>query len=241
MATFKSIAFTAASAMPLANIPMRKLVSTAALALCLSATAAQAEMKKISASGYWEADAGTSDRGNPMCMVETHGTADDGSKMSFMIKYDTHRLNQLSYQFYKQSWNIPARQEIRVALRIDNAPGRVFTGTQVRRDMIDFEIELGALDPKTGEEEITYLANLLRSGRLLRVSFPDGNETDWGVPLEGANGSIGAMQTCIGYLAKQAGQTTQPYSDGTQSATQPNQRRQQLPETHRTTEPYTPL
>lgn len=217
---------------------MRKLLYTTALALCLGGTAVHADMKPVSHSGYWTSDAGTNDHGYPMCMVSSYGYANDGSVISIMIKYDTEHPDWMAYQLFKQSWHIPANQRVRVALKVDNAPGRVFTGTQwARSDMIDFEIQLGALDPQTGEQEITYIANLLREGRLLRISFPDGNENDWGANLTGANQALNTMTGCISYLAERAGQ-------GSQSATQPyagGGQRRQLPDTQRTTQPYTPL
>ena len=212
-------------------------------ALCLGVTTAQAEMKKISAAGYWEADAGTSDRGNPMCMVETHGTANDGSLIGMMIKYDTSAPDWFMYQFFKQDWNIPAKQSVRVALKVDNAPGRIFTGYQAgRADMVSFSIQQEAQDPQTREPQVSYLFNLLRGGQTLRISFPDGNEADWGAPLEGATAALSSMSQCIRYLAEQAQQKTQPYAPGNQSTTtQPYGTQQQLPPTQKTTQPYTPL
>ena len=230
---------------------MRTLLTSTAVALCLAATSTHAEMKRISTSGYWSADAGTNNGGYPMCMVETWGTGFDGSSMSMMIKYDTAHPDWFAYQLFKQSWNLPPGQRIRIAVKIDNAPGRIFTGVTAngRHDMIDFEIQLGATDPQTGEPETVYLGNLLRAGQMLRISFPDGNEADWGAPLNGANAALTSMSNCIGYLANAAsspsyqngGQaaTTQPYRQ--QQATQPYGNRQQLPATQKTTQPYTPL
>lgn len=210
---------------------MRKLLATSALALCLGATAGHAAgMKDIAVSGYWAAQAGINVGGYPMCEAATRGHGFDGSPMWFMIKYDSEYPGQFSYQFVKGSWNLPAHQPVRVALKVDNAPGRIFTWTQfAHNNMVDFEIQLGATDPTTGESEITYLANLLRSGKMLRISFPDGSEADWGAPLEGANVALNAMSSCIGYLANNQ-QASQPYAPGAQ--------RQQLPPTSPATQPY---
>lgn len=218
---------------------MKRLLATTAVALCLGGTVAHAEMSAISTTAYWRASGGINNDGYPMCMVQTAGTANDGSAIGFMIKYDTHYPDQFSWQLYKQDWNIPPNQRVRVALKIDNAPGRIFVATQGRRrDLIDFAIQNEANDPQTGEPQLTYLFNLLRWGKQLRISFPDGNELDWGAPLQGANQEIGAMSECIRYLARQAeSRPSQPYSQGNQSATP----RQQLPATQRTTQPYTPL
>lgn len=208
---------------------MKRLLATTALALCLGATAAQAAMQKTAGAGYWQALAGTADdSGTPMCEIETHGAA-----FTFMVKV-VH--GTLFFHLWRDGWNIPETLDVRVNMWVDRAPGWWvgMSSKNGHNDMLSGEVNPNVLRTGSNQPILYYILDMLRTGSVLRVGFPDGNTPAWELSLEGTSTVMGSFGQCI---TAEAGQ---PYGQAAGPG-QPYGNRQQLPPTQKSTQPYTPL
>jgi hypothetical protein len=108
-----------------------------------------------------------------------------------------------------------------VKFQVDNAPGRVYNA-RGSDDGLGFFLGFKDTDPTTGESAISLLFNLLMSGQILEISFPDGNERPWRASLNGSGVELGQFGTCIETVKTADAikkNPTQPFNPG--NSTQP--------------------
>lgn len=218
---------------------MKRLLATTALALCLGATATQAEMQPVAGAGYWTSLVGTSDRNVPMCEIQTHGKT-----FNFMLKY---LQGNLFINLWHDGWNIPEGVTARVNMWVDNAPGWWIdmSGTRMN-DLLSGEVNPNVLRTGSSQPILDYILDMLRTGNTLRIAFPQGNTDPWVLSLEGTRTVMASFGQCILQDASShqgqpyGGNAGQPY--GGQNTGQPyGNPPRQMPPTQKTTQPYTPL
>jgi hypothetical protein len=200
-----------------------KYLAAAGLVVSLGTTAAHADMQSYSKTGDWDSMAGINNAGHQQCATGRVGTLQlDNTVGAVMLKYDASAPNAVLLHVTKKTWDIPEGTQMQVKLQIDNV-SRLYNA-HGEGDTIEIILGANEKDPTTGEPAIVLLANLMKSGKQLYVSFLSGNETKWITPLTGANVEISNFFKCVQYVTngKPAPQASQPY--GTvrkKSATQP--------------------
>ena len=189
----------------------RWAVAAAAGLVCFTATA-QAQTQELYRSGLWSAYRGA-DEGGSFCGIATSGG--DGRRVAIQqAASETGLLLRLS----KANWVIPDNTPVAVQFRFDD---RDETPIQAngRGQTIDGHLNF--------EQSVTFMRTL-RSGRVMQVIFPDGNETIWTGGLAGSSNAINAFNSCRASLAPAA--PTQPYRpQPSPQPTQPNAQPLPLP------------
>jgi hypothetical protein len=176
-------------------------------------------------TGTWASYAGINDEGNPMCMTSTIASA-DYSNTRVHVKFDSSRPTYLFLHLTKSTWDVPEGKSVRVELQVDNAPGRLYKATGGDH-LVQIRIDLDHTDPVTGEPSIQLLYNLLKSGSMLNIFFPDGSERPWRASLNGSGTELAQFANCIRTVKAASDNIrnpTQPFAnddDSKQPATQP--------------------
>ncbi|WP_158932317.1 hypothetical protein [Acidisphaera sp. S103] len=195
------------------HLPYYKTLGVAALAAMLAPTAAMAQIQTYYRAGTWEAFSGRNDKGGAVCGVDNTNPTDN-RRMS--IRFDIGG-SETVLSASKPDWTIPDGTRITVVMQIGlNTPWtRSATGYG---NNIDW-----ALDPASTQT----FEQQFRGASSMTLTFPDGNEPPWTVPLIGSSAISATFSRCITDLTRQvqaaqaAGATKPAAPQQTQAATQP--------------------
>jgi hypothetical protein len=187
-----------------------KTLSIAALAAVLAPTAAMAQIQTYYRSGTWEAFSGRNDKGGAVCGIDNTNPS-DSRRVS--IRFDIGGSDTV-LSASKPDWAIPDGTRITVVMQVGlNSPWiRSATGNGHN---IDWALDSAAM--QTFDRQF-------RGASSMTLTFPDGNEPPWTVPLIGSSAISATFGRCITDLTRQvqAAQTTAPAQPApTQNATQP--------------------
>ncbi len=191
------------------------------LAVCALAAAhgqARSDTTDLAKIGAWTVYAGTSTSDTPLCGIAVNNA--DYSQ-SFHIKHFKGNPH-FTVQVFKKSWDIPEGSRVNVAFRIDSNTSWTAKAFG-ERTKLEWTIGLKSLDDFITE---------FRLGANMRISFPDGTETDWVASLTGR-----CIRTLT--LPSAAGQPYRPdQSDSPTAPSQPFQPRQPAAPPPPTQTPY---
>jgi hypothetical protein len=171
-----------------------------AMALALSPAMAHAKMIVWNRSGPWVNSAGTLNDGQLGCAM---GIADVGREV--YVKY-FHNTGDVSVQVFKNSWRIPAGTKLQLELGFDKGSWASGTasGYVLSRDRSSY-VEIGILHDKVAD-----FSDNFKEANHMWLRFPDGDETDWIVRMDGSRNAARAFEFCIGKLAS-VPKPTQPF------------------------------
>ena len=190
---------------------MRHLAFLAALATASMPAAAMAQVQTYYHSGAWDAFSGRNDSGGAICGV---GTTMSPDQRRFSLSFTIGGADT-NFSVSKPDWSIPDNTRITVVMQIGlNTPWtEQATGHQ---HSIDW-----TLDPDT----IQTFDQQFRGAASMTLTFPNGNEPPWTVPLAGSTMISDTFGRCVRDLTRQvqAAQPAQPTNDAPASsaATQP--------------------
>ncbi|MGV7212518.1 hypothetical protein [Bradyrhizobium sp. UFLA05-112] len=190
-----------------------KRLSIAGAAMLLSTAAVAANKPTIlMQTGAWTAYSMiASDGVTPLCGMYTIG----GNRRMY-VTYFRHRF---VVHFYKASWRVTVGTKVKTTLRTDS--GETDTGTGVAyRDDTGQQTYL-AVNVNQGAEN-GFLDRIARADKLT-ISFPDGDEADWTVRMDGSRPVLDALRQCAKTLdERDAATATQPFKPKAETpATQP--------------------
>jgi hypothetical protein len=202
-------------------MPSLKYLKTTVAALAVLtgvAVTAHADVHGTGGSGYWEEMQGTNSVGSWTCGVSTQSPTS-----IFMLKMQSDADGHMHFDMGKQGWDIPIGQSITVVFQIDSAPSFTLRaiGDRTANGYSLIEVPIAGTDPSpiSGNKLYVDVLNLMRNGTRLRVSFPNGDEPDWTLWLNGFSGAMARMDTCISRYFPRSTAPTQPYA--TVQRTQP--------------------
>jgi hypothetical protein len=143
--------------------------------------------------GAWEQFYTVSSNGNPLCGIDLQGR-----DRAFYVKYEANVVG-LFVELFKNGWNIPPSQSLRVAMQVDQAPVMILygSGRSLPSGMSGVDIVIGLDDvwKVSGKSEVVEFINLLSYGKSVRFYFPDGDEPGWEGNLIGSQAAFDAMMT----------------------------------------------
>lgn len=196
------------------------LIAGAALAGPVAAASA-AELTTYYHVGAWDAFSGRDDDGRPVCGVGNTNPA-DGRR--FMIRF-TIGENDVTFTARKPSWTIPDNTKAPVVMQV----GLETPWTAQARGSGQ------ALNWTLDRSAAQVFDAQFRRASSLTLTFPEGNEAPWTVPLNGSTAISNAFGRCITDLAARAQAAgglptsalpptqgpTQPFSSGPGAPTPP--------------------
>jgi hypothetical protein len=189
---------------------MKHLARLAALAIVLSPAAAQAQVQTYYHAGAWDAFSGRTNNGGAVCGV---GNTNPTDNRRLEIRFDIGGTDT-TLSASKPDWSIPANTRVTVVMQIGlNTPWTLqATGH-------DHSIDW-TLDPNA----IQVFDHQFRGASTMTLTFPDGNEPPWLVPLAGSSAISDTFGRCIRDLTRevQAAQSAPPNgAPAPQAPTQP--------------------
>jgi hypothetical protein len=194
------------------HLPYHKTLGIAALLAMLAPTAAMAQIQTSYRAGTWEAFSGRNDKGGAVCGVDNTNPSDN-RRMS--IRFDIGG-SETVLSASKPGWKIPDGTRITVVMQVGlNTPWtQSATGYG---NSIDWALDAAAM--QSFEQQF-------RSATSMTLTFPDGNEPPWTVPLIGSSAISATFSRCITDLtrqvqAAQAAGATKPVATQTPGTTQP--------------------
>jgi hypothetical protein len=194
------------------HLPYRQTLGIAAFVAMLAPAAAMAQIQTYYRAGTWEAFSGRNDKGGAVCGVD-YTNPSDNRRMS--IRFDIGG-SETVLSASKPGWTIPDGTRITVVMQIGlNTPWtQSATGYE---NNIDW-----ALDPAA----MQAFDQQFRGASSMTLTFPDGNEPPWTVPLIGSSAISATFGRCITDLtrqvqAAQAAGASKPAATQTQGTTQP--------------------
>ncbi|MBN8928269.1 MAG: hypothetical protein BGO51_19365 [Rhodospirillales bacterium 69-11] len=180
---------------------MRKRIGTALVALSAgaafgvlgSAAPRAAELATYYHVGSWDAFSGRGEDGRYVCGVGN--TNPDGRR--FTLRFVIGGTEVL-FSASKPSWNIPADTQVPVVMQIGlDAPWTM--QAHGNEHALSWTMERAAI--QTFDEQF-------RRAMSLTLSFPEGNEAPWTVPLNGSTAISNAFGRCITDLTARSGGTS---------------------------------
>jgi hypothetical protein len=187
-----------------------KTVGVAAFAALMVPTAAMAQIQTYYRSGVWDAFSGRNDKGGAICGI---GNTNPSDNRRISIRFDIGGTDTV-ITASKPNWSIPDGTTVTVVTQIGlNTP---WTQQGTGHDHgISWTLNHDAMQPFDQQ---------FRGASLMTVTFPDGNEPPWSVPLVGSSAISATFARCINDLTRQV-QAAQaagtPAAPAPQGATQP--------------------
>jgi hypothetical protein len=183
-----------------------KVMTLATTALLATAAPAAAQMRTTATYGAWSTAEGVSTGGEPMCSASLLG-----ADRSLFVKTGGELVY---FHVFKDGWRIPVDQRVDVVMQVDNAPPISLIGYGLPEygpnvpGGFDIEIHPDDIWEHSGRTLISEVVDLLKNGRNLRLSFPDGDEPPWEGSLSGSARALTAMISCRNRLLARL---TQPF------------------------------
>lgn len=194
-------------------LPDLKTLGFTALVGILAPTAAMAQIQTYYRAGTWDAFSGRNDKGGPVCGI---GNTNPSDNRRLSIRFDIGATDTV-VAASKPDWSIPDGTTVTVVMQIGlNTPWTVQGAGQGHT--ISWALDKAGMQPFDQQ---------FRSASSMTLTFPDGNEPPWSVPLIGSSAISATFGRCIRDLTSQvqaaqaaqtAGANTAPVAQG---ATQP--------------------
>ena len=203
----------------LTNIRMLGLAACVAI---LAPSAAMAQIQTYYRAGVWDAFSGRNDKGGAVCGV---GNTNPSDNRRLSIRFDIGATDTV-LSASKPDWSAPDGRQITVVMQIGLNTPWIQQGTGHGKS-ISWVLDRAAIQPFDQQ---------FRSASSMTLTFPDGNEPPWSIPLNGSSAISATFARCIQDLTRQvqaaqaAGATapppaqqgaTQPFTPGNANAQQP--------------------
>lgn len=187
-----------------------KVLGMAACSAVLAPAAAMAQIQTYYHAGVWDAFSGRNDKGSAMCGV---GTTNPSNNRRFSLIFDIGGSDTVATAT-KPEWAIPDGTRINVVMQIGLNTPWIETANGHGHNVS------WVLDRNAAQVFDKQFAG----ASSMTLTFPDGNEPPWTVPLSGSSAIAATFGRCIRDLtrqvqAAQAGGPVPPAA--TQGATQP--------------------
>jgi hypothetical protein len=171
------------------HFPVFKTLGVAALVAMLAPTAAMAQIQTYYRAGVWDAFSGRNDKGVAICGVGNTNTADN-RRMS--IRFEIGGSDTV-LSVSKPDWSIPDGTQVAVVMQVGlNTPWTLQGNGQ--GSSISWVLDPGAM--QTFDRQF-------RGASSMTLTFPDGNEPPWSVPLVGSSMISDTLGRCIRDLTRQ--------------------------------------
>jgi hypothetical protein len=170
----------------------------AAAVVLLTATTAQAEpITKLHSSGWWNVFyvASSSDK-NPMCVM-VKAVLPDEAKGGVLVKWTED--SGTAFQVWKPNWRMPEGSMVPVLLTFiysDRSPLPTTADAKVfRPNLISSTIDKDAV--------VSFLKGF-GDAKKMTINFPQSNEPQWTVAMDGSRNAVGAFVRCIARIRNTA-------------------------------------
>ncbi|HEY0183978.1 MAG TPA: hypothetical protein VGC09_14315 [Rhodopila sp.] len=171
---------------------------------------AKAEMRTYYHVGAWDAFSGRNDQGGAVCGVGNTNPADN---RRLSIRFDIGGTETV-FSASKPEWSIPDNTRIRVVMQVGlNTPWT----EQATGHGHEIEWPMDRMAFQSFDAQF-------RGATSMTLTFPDGNEPPWTVPLTGSSAISDTFGRCVRDLTRQvqsSGPAAPPPQAAPQSATQP--------------------
>jgi hypothetical protein len=190
--------------------PDLRTLGVAAFMAALAPAAAMAQIQTYYHAGVWDAFSGRNEQGGAVCGIGNTNSADN---RRVAIRFDIGGSDTV-ISASKPDWSIPEGTRVNVVTQIGLNTPSTQQGTGHGHSIS------WALDPSA----MQAFDRQFRGASLMTLTFPDGNEPAWVVPLIGSSAISQTFARCITDLTRQvqaaqaAGAGSPPASQG---ATQP--------------------
>jgi hypothetical protein len=188
-------------------------ITLGALGACVAIpSAAVAQIQTYYRAGAWDAFSGRDDKGGAVCGVGNTNPADN---RRLSIRFDIGGTDTV-FSASKPDWSVPDNTRIAVVMQVGlNTPWtEQATG---HGHSIDWPMD---------RVSIQWFDRQFRGASSMTLTFPDGNEPPWTIPLAGSSAISDAFGRCVRDLTRQveqsgngapapqaaAGGATQPFS-----------------------------
>jgi hypothetical protein len=181
------------------------------LALSLAPAAAMAQIQTYHHAGAWDAFSGRGSAGSAVCGV---GTTNPNTNGRLSIRFDIGGSDTV-LSATKPDWSIPADTRVTVVMQIGLSTPWTLQATG-QEHSIDWHLDPAAFQAFDRQ---------FRNAGSMTLTFPDGNEPPWAVPLAGSSAISDTLGRCVRDLTRQvqaaqsAGQA--PPGPAPSGATQP--------------------
>ena len=176
---------------------MKRSIFAAAVVL-LTATTAQAEpITKLHSSGWWDVFyvASSSDK-NPMCVM-VKAVLPDEAKGGVLVKWTED--SGTAFQVWKPNWRMPEGSMVPVLLTFiysDRSPLPTTADAKVfRPNLISSTIDKDVV--------VSFLKGF-GDAKKMTINFPQSNEPQWTVAMDGSRNAVGAFVRCIARIRSTA-------------------------------------
>jgi hypothetical protein len=141
-------------------------------------------------AGAWDAFSGRANNGQPFCGIGHTNPADGGA---FSLRFDIGGQD-VTFTAAKPTWSIPPGTQVTVVMQVglDTPWTRQADG------------DLHALHWPMDRAAIKDFDAQFRRGRSMTLTFPNGNEPPWTIPLTGSTAISNAFGRCVTDLTRQA-------------------------------------
>ncbi len=192
-------------------LPFFKTLGLVAIVAALAPAAAMAQIQTYYRAGVWDAFSGRNDKGGAVCGIGNTNTADN---RRFELRFDIGGTDTV-LSVSKPDWAIPDGTKVNVVMQIGLNTPWIEPGNGHSHG-ISWVLDQNAMQPFDQQ---------FRGASSMTLTFPDGNEPPWTVPLIGSSAISDTFARCIRDLTRQV-QAAQaagvvPALAAPQSATQP--------------------
>ena len=155
----------------------------------LAPTGASAQIRSYYRAGVWDAFSGRNDKGGAVCGVGNTNPVDN-RRLSIRREIDS---TGSIFSVSKPGWSIPDNTRVAVVMQIGlNTP---WTEQAIGHGQtIEWPLDRGLAQPFDQQ---------FRSSSSMTLTFPDGNEPPWTIPLTGSSAISDTFGRCVSDLARQ--------------------------------------
>jgi hypothetical protein len=199
---------------------MKRLLTTAAVALSMTTAAQAANHTIMFASNYWRVThIARNNDGNPMCMMSSQISFPGGATGSVMIKLVK---GSPFIHLTKTNWQFPTDMQVPFSINLDNGRHEFF-GTS--KKFPNFKFNFIVTNVLKDEADNGWLDDFA-SSETMTINFRNGNEPRWSVKMAGSRDASKSFQSCIKTLAENAATSpqatpTSPVPDVPDGSSQP--------------------
>jgi hypothetical protein len=187
------------SAAKVKEMGMKRLAgSLAVIAIAAMPVGAGAQLQTYHHAGAWDAFSGRGESGGPECGV---GTTNPSGGRRLAMRFEIGGSNT-TLSASKPEWSVPDNTHVTVVMQVGlNTP---WTLQALGHDRsIEWQLDPAAMQAFDRQ---------FRGASSLTLTFPDGNEPPWVVPLAGSTAISDTFGRCIRDLTRQL-QARLPHSD----------------------------
>jgi hypothetical protein len=179
---------------------MKHLPHLAALTIALAPAAAMAQVQTYYRAGAWDAFSGRNEKGGAVCGI---GSTNPVNNRRLSIQFDIGGTDTI-FSASKPDWSIPDNMRVTVVMQVGLNIPSTQQGTG-HEHAIDWTLDRGA---------IQAFDRQFRGASSMTVTFPEGNEPSWSVPLAGSSMISDTFGRCVRDLTQQVQATQPPPNDG---------------------------